>query len=596
MLVFSDDIEVYVVPRLEDELIDDLFYQEDEIGEMRHTAFMIECGLEEDPPDGPDVPPVPWGNMLLLKQHQEKSAASVGSGVSKTSPMSVLDAPEETEPLKSDAPRALPERTRSADDVEELMEGLPPKKNRVPPERRKLVATKSGSLHAVRQPKSPTRSPPGKSHSSDELMSGGTSLSLPFARTDKEASPRKTRRLVATKSGSLHGMQVLAKKAAEAGDESAAENSPQRLRRMTRCKSGTTHGMRKMAEAANAKNLAKAEDDATKVVSVNGQQAVEESPRRPRRMTRCKSGTTHGMRMAAEAAIARKAASREDSPTSSTDEPSANKSKDVESSSKEETHIVFRNGKRTVVSKAKKQEDQVLSSNSGGLDLPPRPVARGGSNSSVRSVGSLRGNGSQCKASSPRSTFNASSSSSDDDFLSDLESCAGDDNSIDVSISTDGDDDLLSDEPDFSSSPSKGSGTKSTPEKKIKDKKKMTTKIATKERDESSTSEPLKSTIRKPWLSPKAKGSTETNASSDRRSAVNSALDNLRNGTYSPSELLASAQRRDVTSTKAATSKSKNGTTNGTGAKKFRTKTVGSLNIPSTFQNADVPPAFRTKR
>jgi hypothetical protein len=63
-----------IVPRLEDHLIDDLFYQDDEIGEMRYTAFMVKCGLEEDPPDGPDVAPLPWGDMLLLKtQEQEQN-------------------------------------------------------------------------------------------------------------------------------------------------------------------------------------------------------------------------------------------------------------------------------------------------------------------------------------------------------------------------------------------------------------------------------------------------------------------------------------------------------------------------------------------
>ena len=52
---------VIEIPRLEDEEIDILFYQDDEIGEMRHTAFMIECGLEEDPRDDrPDVEPIPW--------------------------------------------------------------------------------------------------------------------------------------------------------------------------------------------------------------------------------------------------------------------------------------------------------------------------------------------------------------------------------------------------------------------------------------------------------------------------------------------------------------------------------------------------------
>ena len=64
---------IEIIPRLENHLIDDCFYQDDEIGEMRHTAFMVECGLEEDPPDGPDVDPIPWGDMLLLKiQHEQE--------------------------------------------------------------------------------------------------------------------------------------------------------------------------------------------------------------------------------------------------------------------------------------------------------------------------------------------------------------------------------------------------------------------------------------------------------------------------------------------------------------------------------------------
>ena len=50
----------HICPRLEDKLIDELFYQDDEIDEMRHTAVMIKIGLEEDPPEGPDIPPLPW--------------------------------------------------------------------------------------------------------------------------------------------------------------------------------------------------------------------------------------------------------------------------------------------------------------------------------------------------------------------------------------------------------------------------------------------------------------------------------------------------------------------------------------------------------
>mmetsp|Transcript_45872 Transcript_45872/g.53042 ORF Transcript_45872/g.53042 Transcript_45872/m.53042 type:complete len:104 (+) Transcript_45872:146-457(+) len=63
---------IKIVPRLEDHLIDELFYQEDEIGEMRHTAFMVDCGLEEDPPDGPNVAPLPWGDMLLKLQDRDR--------------------------------------------------------------------------------------------------------------------------------------------------------------------------------------------------------------------------------------------------------------------------------------------------------------------------------------------------------------------------------------------------------------------------------------------------------------------------------------------------------------------------------------------
>lgn len=77
MLRFSDKNEIYEIPRLEDELIDELFYQEDEIGEMRYSAFMVECGLEEDPPDGPDVEPIPWPkNPSGSSMSSKKSAQS----------------------------------------------------------------------------------------------------------------------------------------------------------------------------------------------------------------------------------------------------------------------------------------------------------------------------------------------------------------------------------------------------------------------------------------------------------------------------------------------------------------------------------------
>ena len=68
---WSDELvtRVDIIPRLEDHLIDELFYQEHEIGEMRQTAFMVECGLEEDPHDGPDmIEPIPWDEADEAKE------------------------------------------------------------------------------------------------------------------------------------------------------------------------------------------------------------------------------------------------------------------------------------------------------------------------------------------------------------------------------------------------------------------------------------------------------------------------------------------------------------------------------------------------
>eukprot|EP00525_Craspedostauros_australis_P004149 CAMPEP_0198131792 /NCGR_PEP_ID=MMETSP1442-20131203/56934_1 /TAXON_ID= /ORGANISM="Craspedostauros australis, Strain CCMP3328" /LENGTH=153 /DNA_ID=CAMNT_0043792665 /DNA_START=158 /DNA_END=619 /DNA_ORIENTATION=+ len=42
---FSDEIEVFVIPEMDVESIDDLFYSEDEISNFRHEAFLEKCGL-----------------------------------------------------------------------------------------------------------------------------------------------------------------------------------------------------------------------------------------------------------------------------------------------------------------------------------------------------------------------------------------------------------------------------------------------------------------------------------------------------------------------------------------------------------------------
>ena len=51
---------VCLVEPIDDELMGDLFYQDEEIEEFRMYAFMIECGVEEEDWSGPDVDPIAW--------------------------------------------------------------------------------------------------------------------------------------------------------------------------------------------------------------------------------------------------------------------------------------------------------------------------------------------------------------------------------------------------------------------------------------------------------------------------------------------------------------------------------------------------------
>eukprot|EP00538_Stauroneis_constricta_P006442 CAMPEP_0119552444 /NCGR_PEP_ID=MMETSP1352-20130426/5443_1 /TAXON_ID=265584 /ORGANISM="Stauroneis constricta, Strain CCMP1120" /LENGTH=693 /DNA_ID=CAMNT_0007598685 /DNA_START=584 /DNA_END=2665 /DNA_ORIENTATION=- len=210
---------VFEVPRIDDDQIDDLFYQEDEIGEMRHTAFMIECGLEEDPPDGPDIEPVPW-KPDQLRKHAASSSSSSNAPLSKSSPS------------RAKSPPRL-ERTASLDAIE-----TPKSPNR----RKRLVATKSGSLPKGRTRNSAPTAPAatnaaapttkfkngkkvvGRSNSADDIdfdksleatAQGGATPSSSQSAADK--IPRRSR-LVATKSGTLHGMRAAAKKAKEQDD------------------------------------------------------------------------------------------------------------------------------------------------------------------------------------------------------------------------------------------------------------------------------------------------------------------------------------------------------------------------------------------
>lgn len=587
MLKFSDDIKVHVVPRLEDSLIDDLFYQEEEIGEMRHSAFMIECGLEEDPPDGPDVPPVPWGDMLLKQQQQQHKLSGPRSERSDSSPTSTLPYP------RSPPTRTLPGRTRSADDMEILEEEMSPR--RTPPTRRGIVATKSGSVHAMRPRRGAKISPPAKSHSSDEVGLPDTHLSLSFAKTEpKSPLKRGGRKLVASKSGSLHGMQVAAAKAKQAGngDDNGEEiESPSRLRKMVRCKSGTAHGMRKAAEAAMA--LRKSEEENGKAKEDLEAKPSEASPRRLRKIVRCKSGTSHGMRKAAEAAMTL---------TESLDKPprptirrgttkaaalSKSNGNNNDSPSKGDAHIVFKNGKRTVVSRSKSENHSAPITNSSSYDLPPRPCPRTTSSSSISEPR---------RGLTPRTSFSTASSSStgDDDFLSEMVSDS-EGISSDVSVSTVGSDE---DDHGVFTSPSKGlSKTKisyqASPKVSKESKKNGTKKVKANRKETVVDSPPAtkRSPTRIEALPPKPQRSAKSTApTSTTPTTVSSAISKLRNGKCSPSELLASMQQNGATSssptkTTASSPRVRPKQVSGAVSKKVRSKSVGNPDIPPAFRN-----------
>lgn len=275
MLTFTDDPpRVYEVPRLEDHQIDDLFYQEDEIGEMRHTAFMIECGLEEDPPDGPDVPPIPW-------------KFSPGSTPAEA-PGSLCEGPP--------PPKRHPLRTASMDDIDELESelGVSPKR---PEPRRKLVVAKSGTLHGMRKAVE-------KSHSADNIEENGHADAPARRAAPVSRNPKK---MMKAKSGSLHGLREAARKTQELNKDlpvGGAPSSPAgrepRRSRLVVTKSGALHGMRKAAEKAIA------EDDTP--------ESPSKSPFRRSKLVVTKSGTLHGMRAAAAKAKTAAADSNDSSP------------------------------------------------------------------------------------------------------------------------------------------------------------------------------------------------------------------------------------------------------------------------------------------
>ena len=196
---------------------------------MRHTAFMIECGLEEDPPDGPDVPPVPWGDMLLklqIEENQREDNADSSNCLTELKG-SEHDCGSESSNNRSvtrRGQRELPTRSLSTDAIDTLALELTSAKQRRLQQQRKgrtqpsiprrcnsSCTAPSRSLIAVKEELSPTvtgrrpaktlkKHPPSKAHSNDAIENMG--LSLAFAKTERSPirrTPENSRRGKITK-------------------------------------------------------------------------------------------------------------------------------------------------------------------------------------------------------------------------------------------------------------------------------------------------------------------------------------------------------------------------------------------------------------
>ena len=492
-LRFSDaPNEEFVVPRIDDDQIDDLFYQEDEIGEMRHAAFMIECGLEEDPPDGPDVPPVPWGDALKAKQ----SSASRPYDTSSPS----------ASPYRNR--RMLPSRTRSTDDMDLLQEEMSPKVKASP--KRRLVATKSGSLGR--------KAPPSRCNSSDNI--GKTDLSLAFAKTNK-ASPKGTKKFVRSKSGTLHGMKEAAEAAMKNLEGNDTSKSPVRpARKLTKCKSGTAHGMGAAAAAARKlieqKEKEQSESDippkspvrrlvASKSGTLHGarkrepresRDARDQSSAFPRRapvrkLVVAKSGTLHGTRKTTTDKSARPPRPGMSNGSDTLPSPVPEK--------REVERIIYKNGKKTTIYK----DQSPPSSPFNDVDIPPSPLTR---------------------TTKRTSSFSGSDSGSDDNFLKGIVS-DDDDDASNVSISTNGSED------DSSPIPVPGrynNGISSKSKIKVMKKKESTTSPTKKKKDKKTPSKSsVKSSLAKLKNGVAESGSTPTKLRLTRAKMKTKSMGNL---------------------------------------------------------------------
>ena len=315
-----------IVPRLEDHLIDDLFYQEDEIGEMRHTAFMVECGLEEDPPDGPDVAPVPWGDMLLKIQLEQNQINDDDDGTVLVVNDDIIVTLNDEDCNNSNNSsirslqrnhRELPSRSQSTDDLAIELTISPvggrriyhPRLAAVPrdhvPRRCKSVSLDmkpssslindllshqkspdaiskqyGGSISSRRPAKSPTNHPPSKAASNDDVHNMG--LNLAFAKTERPSpmSPNPTKDRISYRTKR------------ETFDEE--KRSPPLNRLLGKTKSGTSHDMGIGVAKARAM-IESASKDQDALTNQNSPLPIRRAPV-TRSLMAAKSGTLHEMR------------------------------------------------------------------------------------------------------------------------------------------------------------------------------------------------------------------------------------------------------------------------------------------------------------
>jgi len=459
----------FIVPRLEDHLIDELFYQEDEIGEFRHTAFMVECGLEEDPPDGPDVPPLLWGDMLLKQQREKERQQEIAVAEDKNIKGSRnggedrdrdSDSDSDTGVVDSKGKREPPSRSRSTDDIDTLAIELtstqnshrlprPPKRTNSTPMDLYAVDMNSSSSNPYVQFSS---SSPG-SGSSKPRRIGSKEIRRPEKRTPSksvsdagfrdrglrspEIRPKRTApvrgKLTQTRSGTCHEMATAAARAREKMNSGKnVKNNAPAYRKLTKTHSGTCHEMataaakaRKKLNSEKTKNKPEIAVPSTTSVtqrrksieSIDHKESGKGARPAPliRSLVATKSGTMHGARKSPRG--------KEESNTSEKTEDDEN-----ETSPK----IVYKNGKRTAVrrissiskeSRLKSKLNANANANDSGSDK--KIVYRNGKKERMRRHNSL-----------------SDSSISDDQFLGDIVQDS-DDNSVarsEISISTCGSD------------------------------------------------------------------------------------------------------------------------------------------------------------